>query len=76
MYPGDVEAGLLEYASPSLLVREDIKKRLSFGQCPKGEGGFNQNPKVLRLILIFPILTIFWTLNGGNGGGLTMFQKF
>ena len=30
-----------------VLLREYIKKRLSFGQCPKGgEGGFNRNPKV------------------------------
>jgi hypothetical protein len=70
------------YISESILktglqIREAIKKRLSFGHCPKrGGGGVQPESKSFEVVLFSPILNFFWTINGGKEGGLTRFQKF
>ena len=57
--------------------REAIKKRLYFGHSPKrgGAAGGQPESKSFEVVLFSPrpILTSFFTL---NGGGMTRFQKF
>ena len=39
-------------------------------------GGVQPESKSFEVVLFSPILTLFWTLNGGGEGGFTLFQKF
>ena len=49
-------------------VREDIKKACFFWAMPKG-GGVQLESKSFEIVLLSPILTNFWTLNGWEGEG-------
>ena len=42
----------------------------------KGGGVVHPESKSFEVVLFSPILTLFWTLNGGGEGGFTLFQKF
>ena len=57
------------------MVREDIKKRLSFGQCPKGGGGSTGIQKFCGSFS-FPYFDQLLDIEWGEEGGLTIFQKF
>ena len=59
------------------MLREAIKKKSVFllDIVQKG-GGVQPESKSFEVVLFSPILTFFWTINGGRGEGLTMFQKF
>ena len=43
------------------MVREDITKCLSFGQCPKGGGEVQPESESFEVVFLSPILTNFWT---------------
>ena len=51
------------------LGKTSEKKRLFFGHCPKGGGGVQPESKSFEVVLFSPILTFFWTINGGRGEG-------
>ena len=51
------------------------KKRLSFGQCPKGGGGATGIQKFWGTFFS-PYFDQLLDIKWGEGGGLTMFQKF
>ena len=67
----------LVFGFKPIWVREDIRNKSVFLFDIVQNGGVVQpESKSFEQVLFSPILTLFWTLNGGRGGGVTMFQKF
>ena len=44
------------------------KKSLSFGHCVQG-GEVKPESKSFEVVFFSPVLTLFWTINGGRGKG-------
>ena len=58
-----------------MLGNTSEEEKASFFRAMSKGGGDQSESKSFEVVLLFPIWTTFWTLNGGRGG-VTMFQKF
>ena len=60
-----------------LLLRENIRKKSCFLlDIFQKAGGVQPESKSFEVVLFSPILTLFWTLNGGGEGGSPCSKSF
>ena len=71
-----VEKSSYQFLIMSMTEGSYQKKSTFLSDIVQKGGGVQPESKSFEVVLFSPILTLFWTLNGGGEGGFTLFQKF